>query len=153
MNGIPFHTRRKHLATTPLTRSQALRGLAASAAALAGLPTVRPSLTHAQVDREQELQLALNTLRTDIATYLPPRLQQAFLAQVDAVEPLLLPAVQMAREAARRRACAAQRLLIALRHEAETAASSETFKHDYTFSIVIGDIDAVLRLIAPTDRC
>lgn len=47
------------------------------------------------------------------------------------------------------------RILEALRHEAETAAASDTFKHDYAFGfdIVIEDIDAVLQLIARSTRC
>ena len=152
MNGTRFDNLMKQLATTSMTRTQALRGLAASAVVLVGLPTLGAWPVHAWEDREQELQRVLTTLRADIATYVSPRLQEAFLAQLDAVEGLLLPAVQSAREAPRK-ACAAVRILTALRHEAETAATSDTFKHDYNFGIVIADIDMLLPLIPRSGHC
>ena len=154
MDRTQLDTLMTRLGTTPLTRAKVLRGLAASAAALAGLPTVRASPTDAQGREEEGLQRAFDELRADIVLYVPEQLQPAFLAEADAaLIALLLPAVQAAREAARSDECAAVRILRALRRQNRVAA--DTFKHDYVFGvdIVEDDIDAVLQRIAPSPRC
>ncbi len=142
----------KRLATRPLTRSKVLRGLTASAAALAGLPMVFVSPASAKEREEEVLQRAFDELLAGIATYVPERLQSAFLAKVDSANALLLPAVQSAREAPRK-ACAAVRILKALRHQNQVAA--DTAPHDYVvgYEIVEDDINAVLRLISLPPRC
>ncbi|CAN5748514.1 hypothetical protein BH23CHL5_BH23CHL5_08500 [soil metagenome] len=80
------------LVTRPAVRT--CIGVLALAVALSALLLPQGFATSAEEVRDDDIQGAFATLRVTIEEGVPGQLQPAFLAQVDAAEHLLLPAIQ-----------------------------------------------------------